>query len=457
MFIPNTLTPLSKSVVLASAWAAHRQHLASLGLDAPPSPDGDSDQSWDNKALAELTIALWAQPPKKVAHLFAVPAGTAIPSPKSGKVAKAARQLVAELGEGRASLRNWATETQDMIWSQAELLLVMEEIEPYVCEALYDVQQLAVACIGSYSQLLALLANSRELKSGPLYLELMGGLSTPEMAEIESMASASDLRQWQQQVGHRSELSIELATPRISEISLDNLTYFKIENGVWNPTQARKRRKQATSAVIEQAGLLHRSHMRKAIVLAQDGLVAHANALDVLDHVLAAVRRWSLAAAEDALRSGLIDSIDEIFWLELEELKQVMTGEWHDRAQVQPLIQQRRVLPGQSQIPYPKTEALGVAGQRVQAMLHEYSKPDDVGEPGPRTIAMVKDTDILWTALFLNTAGVVATQGDYLGHTARAARAGGVPAVVAAPMRVQVEQHREIALDPPDNRVNYPI
>ena len=76
-------------------------------------------------------------------------------------------------------------------------------------------------------------------------------------------------------------------------------------------------------------------------------------------------------------------------------------------------------------------------------MVHEYSKPDDVGEPGPRTIAMVKDTDILWTALFLNTAGVVATQGDYLGHTARAARAGGVPAVVAAPMRAQVEQHGE--------------
>ena len=298
MIIPNTLTPLSKSVVLASAWAAHHRHLADFRLDVSPIPDGDSDQSWDNKALAELTITLWAQSPQKVAHLFAVPALTAIPSRKSGKVAKAARQLVAELGEGRARLRNWAIQTQDMAWSQAELLLVMEEIEPYVCEALYDVQQLAVACIGSYSQLLTLLANSGKLRSGPLHLELMAGLSTPEMAEIESMASSSDPRQWQQQVGHRSESSVELSTPRISEISLDNLTFSKIENDVWNPTQARKRREQAMAVAIEQAGLLHRSHMRKAIVLAQDGLVAHANALDVLDHVLAAVRRWSLAAAE---------------------------------------------------------------------------------------------------------------------------------------------------------------
>ena len=58
--------------------------------------------------------------------------------------------------------------------------------------------------------------------------------------------------------------------------------------------------------------------------------------------VAAAARYWVSGAANEALADGRLQSPDEVFLLELEELKQMMTGEWSNVSQVRPLIEERK-------------------------------------------------------------------------------------------------------------------
>ena len=55
----------------------------------------------------------------------------------------------------------------------------------------------------------------------------------------------------------------------------------------------------------------------------------HSQALDAFAYLLAGSRRWALAAARDAMSDGRLLTADEVFFFELEEMKEMMTGEWN--------------------------------------------------------------------------------------------------------------------------------
>ncbi|MFZ2359728.1 MAG: hypothetical protein WA040_10335, partial [Anaerolineae bacterium] len=63
---------------------------------------------------------------------------------------------------------------------------------------------------------------------------------------------------------------------------------------------------------------------------------------EALVTVMAVARHWALGAAQEAVHDGRLSAVEDVFLLELEELKQVMTGEWSSPEQVLPLIEQRR-------------------------------------------------------------------------------------------------------------------
>jgi phosphohistidine swiveling domain-containing protein len=53
------------------------------------------------------------------------------------------------------------------------------------------------------------------------------------------------------------------------------------------------------------------------------------NALNSLAYIWAGTRRWALAAAREAMVDKRLHSPEEAFLFELEEIKQLMTGEWN--------------------------------------------------------------------------------------------------------------------------------
>ncbi len=81
-----------------------------------------------------------------------------------------------------------------------------------------------------------------------------------------------------------------------------------------------------------------------ALRRAQALCVAADVAWDAVTMVMAAAQRWSEATASEAVSAELIARPEDVLYLELEELKQVATGEWHPgrSAAVQDEVARRR-------------------------------------------------------------------------------------------------------------------
>ena len=60
-----------------------------------------------------------------------------------------------------------------------------------------------------------------------------------------------------------------------------------------------------------------------------------------LARVITATRRWLQAAAQEAMEDGRLRDPSDIYLLELEEVKQMMTGEWSEPRRVHTVVEER--------------------------------------------------------------------------------------------------------------------
>ena len=332
------MTPLSRSILYPAQEMAYRRHLHTLSFDTTDlsvSPDLEGDLEL-RRPLASLTSALWGVSPQITAWLLATAPASLSAQDKPGKAANKARDTLADLAISQNRLRAWAGRVFELSWRQAELLQIMEEIEPMVADALLDVQRLGVATVGSYAHVWALLQKRSE---AAVWLDVVAGLATPDADRVTALVQGMNREEWLQRYGHRGENEWELASPRLRERPPDLSLLSPV--GAWNPQRAQRAREEAVQLVIAGAGFLQRAGWRKMIELAQATLVAHAQAQDTLAYVLAAVRRWCLAAGREGAADRRLNQVEEIFLLHLEETKRMMTGEWHSREQIQEVIAER--------------------------------------------------------------------------------------------------------------------
>ena len=462
MIIPASLLPLSRSVVLPSLQTAHWRHAQSLGLTLPaPASKGDSDVLWDNQPLAALVCAAWDQPPGQVVHLLGLPAEYSTRLTRGGKTARAAKNAVSLLGDlpiRSERVRTWMTRVFSMNWTQAQLLQVMEEVEPYVTEAWYDEQRLAAAAVASYAALLELLLAKRGDQATALILDAVAGLETPQAALVADLAGGIDPEQLRERYGHCGDDEIELASPRLGELETMGSLLAPQTTAVdaLRPSLGmQQRRQQAGETIVGLAGLLQRGAVRSTLSLAQGALSAHATARDNLARVLAAVRRWSIAAAREGIKDGRLNEPEEIFWLELEEIKQMLTGEWHSRDHVQPLILERRQKEAESVISKTqralqtqRAQPLGVAGGEVRGPGVGIDTPAAIAAFPSGGIALTQGAGPNWSWLFLKASGVVSADGDLLCHAAAVGRSWALPTIVADGESSAAVPQGVIVLDP---------
>lgn len=454
MIIPKSLTPLSQSILQPAAQTAHRRHARTLALDPGSTIRAVSpDLLWDNRPLAALTVAAWGQSPQMIGHLFAVDT----PAISSNNVTinrtiKRAQKCLIEAVENRHRLITWSEGVFALQWSQAELLQVMEEIEPFVSEALYDVERLAAIAVGGYAHLLNVLNRRLRDASPDLALSLVVGLETPDSVMVADLLEGMEQATWLARYGHRADQELELAASRLREVPT-SLSVPAVFSGVWDPAAANQRRQQAVQDTLASVGLLQRSGLRTLVELVQKALVAHAEARDALARVLAASRRWSLAAANEGMADNRLQKSDEIFLLELEEVKQLMTGEWHSRAQVQPLLEERREARVESmQAERTAGQPLGVAGGAQSGRSFYLDAASAISDIPRHAIVLAPETTPAWTPLFLVSDGVVIERGDWLCHAAAVGRAGGLSTIVAA-SDLSAYSRQRIQLQPAQNRL----
>jgi len=465
MLIPTALTPLSQSILHAAVQTAHRRHVRTLGLNNP-SFTISPPFLWDNTPAAELTVAAWGQSPKIVGHLFAVE--TPVSNPSSAKVSrtiKEAQKSLGQIAENHRRLSAWADGVLALQWSQAELLQVMEEIEPFAIDALYDIERLAVIAVGSYARLLAVLNRRFGESTQELAMNLVAGLETPDSSMVADLIAGVEQGVWLERYGHRADQELELAAPRLSEIPTFLFSPTDL-SGAWDSSAAQQRRQRALQDAIAGVGLLQRSGLRTLVELVQKALVAHATARDILAQILNASRRWSLAAANEGMEGNRLEGSNEIFLLELEEVKQMMTGEFHSRAQVQPLLEIRRHPPQSPRhlgevLDFPPPAGglrgvgnpLGIAGDALSGRAYHLNAIADIPNIPRHAIALAPETTPVWTPLFLKIDAIITERGNWLCHAAAVGRAGGLPTIVAASDLSSLHSEQKTQLQPTQNQL----
>ena len=458
MNIAQKLTPFSQSVLHPAAKIALRS--AAVHLGSPDFVISDSALARPggvNAHLARLTVGVWGGSSQAVAHLLGVAPSDPVARGKAGRGIKTTQQTLAVFPQIYGRLRRWSEWVFASEWSQAQLLQVMEEVELMVTEALMWDYLAAVAAVGSYVHLGEQIAKFEkdEAQAHALRLGLTAGLETPDGRLIEALAVGVAAETLQKTFGHMPMgAEGELAAPRIGEMTAMLVDAAPPEAMRWDPSRAQGRRENAERQARARAGFLGRSGLKKAIDLAQTALIAHAQARDALAFVLAATRHWARAAAAEGMSDARIQHPDEIFMLEIEEIKQMMTGEWHDRNRIAPLIVSRQEAYHQesSLDEAEGVRPLGVAGQIAEGGLLLPHTPDEVSPPSG-FIALVKDWSPAWWRALLMAEGVIAPSGDLLSWIASVARAGDLPALTGETACAAWASGTTIRLDPGRNQV----
>jgi len=449
------LTPLNKSILYPAIQSALRKLAREIG--APPSFGGNiaSPESSGRTApyLAAATLFLWGSSPAAIEHLLATDMPKMTQKGKAARGLKFSQRLIETFPPVHGRLRRWAENVMVEEWHQANLLQVMEEVEPMMAEVVAWETLLSVAAVGAYAHLGELLGKEEKdkINAEKLRLSLVGGLETPDSRLLASLMTGKPAEKVRKDFWHMStSSSLEISSPRIGELSAEDLfgAPSPIEPRAWDVSGAQALRKEAQARALRQAGFLQRSKLKKAIDLTQTLLITHAQAREALAFALAATRRWAQAAAEEGAQDGRILDPDEIFMLEIEEIKQMMTGEWHERADVEPLIVQRKNERKRHTPRQTTSKPLGVAGPVAHGALRHLQSPDQLVDASGPLIVRAYNFSPRWWRVMLQADGVIAEEGDLLSWIASVARSGNLPTLVAGESYAAWDDQSQIQLSP---------
>ena len=231
---------------------------------------------------------------------------------------------------------------------QADLLQVMEELEPKTRDVLVAYFILRAGLSAAASQVADRLVEWLPERPPDVTWGLYVGL-----ADMPGVESAYVLA-----VAARDEASRGAALARFGhrgpgEMRPDGMRWADQSALLASLADQRPQRNSDTAHIQRQAieawvfSQLDASKSRQfeaALRRAQALCVAADVAWDAATMVMAAAQRWAEATASEATSAGLILRPADVLYLELEELKQVATGEWHPgrSAAVQAEVARRR-------------------------------------------------------------------------------------------------------------------
>ena len=279
------------------------------------------------------------------------------------KLQQSLEALVEDADEITDRARNWYVKTVEISWSQAEILQVMEEIERISLRSFGFYLAARQALELAYNRLLNL---TQEQTPYPANLALINnalrdvdGLVENQMAEqmlamaelVQRDAAAHD---WLKQ-GNFDEWQDALSDKEVTDALITFLEAFghrcadegEMRNPRWNedPTPVLKGilactkhaakhsvKVQATQCVerlIEVAGSNRRKEVMNLLDKIRLAMTLQSRALNATAYIFAGTRQWALAAANEAAADGQLIDQNDIFSFELEEIKQMMTGEWN--------------------------------------------------------------------------------------------------------------------------------
>jgi len=374
-----------------------------------------------------------------------------------------------------ARIRKWYDKVMVMRWSQAEILQIMEEIENFGAESLmayfaarHNLERAHNGLLSLISEpdnahRLQLINNSLSDLDELTELTLTGQmLSLARMAAKDSKVMAwleqTHTANWTESVppgpfadalarlfnefGHWATGVGEMAHPCWAEDP--ELVLSAILACVKGQTTEPKRipstaaRQQLLDAVDpksrKQAEHLRESMSRLTILQSQ--------ALHAFAYLLAGTRAWAQAAGKEAAADGRLRDPQDVFLFELEEIKQMMTGEWNitSTGEIRQRAEERR----SSYAQWQNQRSPAAFFDDAPAWMERLGLPSVGGQiTGPLrrqkhlrpvlcqdAVIGARRVDSGWTPTLPMAGAFVAAAGSPLDPIVAAARAWHVPAVV---------------------------
>lgn len=471
---PGALTPFSQSIlaeIVGRAWLRYYDR-----LDFSP-PRARVLRSYQGRPYMNLTLGaeLEAQraglePPAYVIDGQARPVCAwekpgLFAAMKLGrgarKIAETAAAMENELGELDGKAQSWLQRVAGLRWSQAEILQIMEEIEnagaPGMAVFLAARQRLestsahflSQARAAGHPQPDALLAQVLAAAPGLVEAEIarqvaaLGAAAQQEPA-AHAFLAAGDYAQWAsalpgafaEQVrafltayGHRGAGEGELSNPRWAE---DPSPLFQAILAAGRRGGAPPRPADVNALLAGVDG-----KQRKALTELAETLHAamrlQSQALHICARILAGARRWALAAGHEAAADQRLAAETDVFYYELEEVKQMMTGEWNisDQTGIRATAAARKEQMAAAQQQQPAELLVGdVAVRRTGAGL-----PGAPGVAAGRIgaeVRVARQLDAGWSLWLPAAAALITAQGSPLDPISAAAGALGTPLVIDA-------------------------
>ncbi|MCX6046921.1 MAG: hypothetical protein NT075_17595 [Chloroflexi bacterium] len=391
-FATPPLTPFSYSLLAEVAGRAWFQYFDRLGFD--PMPRARIMRQYQGRPYLNLTLSaqrdaefaglepLTLRLDGQLFPLFKWEKPGFVAGIKAGlnqkKIEDTLKNLSGELDVVTQMAQQWRAKTQELRWTQAEILQIMEEIEDSAVPAFIGFlaarYQLEVAC----NRLIRLTLDKLD---APTALTLMQA-ATSDVSNLVEQAMGTRLRAlgdlavsdpatvaWLK-AGVFEDWSITLPNPHVTAALREFLTLYghrcvgegEIRQLRWRQDPAPLLRAiladashpgsipEAPSAAQSEQKLIdavasgRRKEAQQLLQKIRHCLALQSRSLHAFAYILDATRGWALAAAKEAMIDQRLLELDDVFFFELEEMKRMMTGEWNvsDRPEIQATCARRK-------------------------------------------------------------------------------------------------------------------
>jgi len=213
------------------------------------------------------------------------------------------------------------------------------------------------------------------------------------------------------------------------------------------------RRRLAATTRLEDAigqelgGIGRRAIFRLVLAQAQRYYAVRENMRYHADFFLARLRMIARAFGAELVTAGRVDAVDDVFWLDVEEMVHAATATGGEPADLRATIALRRASGARdAERPPPETldepasssrggtdgELIGEIGApgRAVGTARIVTGPDDFERVRTGDVLIAVYTDPGWTTVLERAAGLVLEAGGILSHGAIVARELGIPALV---------------------------
>ena len=264
----------------------------------------------------------------------------------------------------------------------------------------------------------------------------------------------ADLERFLRSYGHRGFAEAELSRPcwREDPSQVISLIRNNLRPGAITPIDVRKRQRRAHERAmsrLQSSSWWRRAWLKLLIRRARAGISHRETMKDLVIRRLDRSRLVYRELNRRLVARQLTSSPDDMFFLVWDEVKALVLGSRSRDEIAEVVAARRRDYRWSRQVEVPKLQegtprtldatdmprglkltGMGVSPGRVTGLARVVSDPRNGATIEPGEILVAPVTDVAWTPLFAQAAGLVVEVGGLLSHGSIVAREYGVPAVV---------------------------